>query len=109
LNKILSSVFNPFARIDVPTFFRRGERRRNLIKAWNRRLRVEREGNAALSGGASTIEQTWPKERTGQTEVKALDRRAVIEALQAKLRQLPPQNDAQPWLQSRGRIKKPAP
>jgi hypothetical protein len=49
---------------------------------------------------ASAIEQIWPEERTGQTEAKALDPRAAIEALQGKLRQLSPQNDAQRSLQS---------
>ena len=52
-------------------------------------------------GIASAIEQIWPEERTGQTEVKVLDPRTGLEALQDKLRQLSPQNDAQRWLQSR--------
>ena len=52
-------------------------------------------------GVASAIEQNWPKERTGQTEAKALHTGAVIEVLQGKLRQLSPQNDDQRWLQSR--------
>ncbi len=52
-------------------------------------------------GVASTIEQNWPKERTGQTEAEATDPRIRLEALQGKLRQLSPQNDAQRWLQSR--------
>lgn len=53
------------------------------------------------SSVASAIEQVWPKERTGLTEAKALDPRIGLEALQDKLRQLSPQNDAQRWLQSR--------
>jgi hypothetical protein len=48
---------------------------------------------------ASTIEQVWPKERAGLKEAKALDPRAG-QALQDKLLQLSPQNDAQRWLQS---------
>ena len=50
---------------------------------------------------ASVIEQLWPKEMKGQTELVALDPRAGIEAIEEKLRQLSPQNDAQRWLQSR--------
>jgi len=52
-------------------------------------------------GVASSIERHWPKERTGQTEKKASDSRALFETLQDKLRQLSPQNDDQRWLQSR--------
>ena len=52
-------------------------------------------------GVASSIERHWPKERTGQTEEKASDSRALFETLQDKLRQLSPQNDDQRWLQSR--------
>jgi hypothetical protein len=88
--RLLLERFYFVARFENPSF------RKEEVESWvagftyksivetifrNRRLRVEREGNAVFSGGASTIEQTWPKERTGQTEVKALDRRAVIEAL----------------------------
>ncbi len=49
---------------------------------------------------ASAIEQVWPKERIDQTEVKALDPRVGIEAIQNKLLELSPQNDAQRHLQS---------
>ena len=52
-------------------------------------------------GVASTIERIWPNERMEQTEVKGLDPRAGIEALQEKLLQLTPRNDAQRWVQSR--------
>ena len=52
-------------------------------------------------GVASAMEHVWPKESTGQTEAKAVDPRAALEALQDKLRQLSPRNDAQRWLQSR--------
>jgi len=50
---------------------------------------------------ASVTEQLWPKEMKGQTELMAVDRRVAIEAIEDKLRQLSPQNDAQRWLQSR--------
>jgi len=50
---------------------------------------------------ASIIEHLFPKEIKGQTGLVALDPRAGIEAIEAKLRQLSPQNDAQRWLQSR--------
>jgi hypothetical protein len=49
---------------------------------------------------ASVIERTWPKEGTGLTKAKAPDPQASLEALQDKLLQLSPQNDAQRWLQS---------
>jgi hypothetical protein len=55
-------------------------------------------------GVASVIELTWPKERTGQTEARAIDPRTGqigLEVVQDKLRQLSPQNDAQRYLQSR--------
>jgi len=52
-------------------------------------------------GVASTIERIWPKERMEQSEIKPLDPRAGIEALQEKLLQLSPRNDAQRWVQSR--------
>ena len=50
---------------------------------------------------ASNIEQVWPKERKGQREFVTPDPRAGIEAIEGKLRQLSPQNDAQRWLHSR--------
>ncbi len=50
---------------------------------------------------ASSIERVWPKERIDQTEAKALDSRVGLEALQNKLLQLSPQNDAQRYLHSR--------
>ncbi len=49
-------------------------------------------------GVASAIEQIWPKE--GRMEVKVLDPKARLEALQDKLQELSPQNDAQRWLKS---------
>jgi hypothetical protein len=52
-------------------------------------------------GVAAAVEHVWPKESTGQTEANAVDPRAALEALQDKLRQLSPPNDAQRWLQSR--------
>lgn len=52
-------------------------------------------------GVASVIERIWPNEKMEQTEAKALDSRAGIEAIQEKLLQLSPQNDAQRWAQSR--------
>ena len=52
-------------------------------------------------GVASVIERMWPEKRMKQTEVKPLDPRAGFEALQDKLLQLSPQNDAQRWVQSR--------
>jgi Protein of unknown function (DUF4239) len=50
---------------------------------------------------ASALERVWPKAATGQTEATATDPRAALEALQDRLRQLSPQNDAQRSLQSR--------
>ena len=50
---------------------------------------------------ASNIEQVWPKERKGQREFVTPDPRAGIEAIEDKIRQLSPQNDAQRWLHSR--------
>ena len=50
---------------------------------------------------ASGIERVWPKERMDQTEAKAIDPRVGLEAIQNKLLQLSPQNEAQRWLQSR--------
>ena len=52
-------------------------------------------------GVASVIEQVWPKEGIELAEAKALDPRTGIEALQEKLLQLSPRNDAQRWAQSR--------
>ena len=52
-------------------------------------------------GVASVIARIWPKEKMEQTEIRPLDARAGIEALQEKLLQLSPRNDAQRWLQSR--------
>ena len=61
-----------------------------------------REARDLLQRGvASLIERMWPEKRMKQTEVKPPDPRAGIEALQDKLLQLSPQNDAQRWLQSR--------
>ena len=61
-----------------------------------------REARDLLRGGvASAIEQVWPKEGIELSEAKALDPRAGIEALQEKLLQLSPRNDAQRWAQSR--------
>jgi hypothetical protein len=61
-----------------------------------------REARDLLRRGlASTIKRIWPKERIEQTEAKVLDPRAGIEALQEKLLQLSPQNEAQRWAQSR--------
>jgi len=50
---------------------------------------------------ASVTEQLWPKEMKGQTDVVVPNPRARIEAIEDKIRQLSPQNDAQRWLQSR--------
>ncbi len=52
-------------------------------------------------GITSVIERIWPKNRIEQREIKPLDPKAGIEALQEKLLQLSPQNDSQRWLQSR--------
>jgi hypothetical protein len=49
---------------------------------------------------ASAIEQIWAKETTGQTEVKALNPRAGLEALQDELLRLSPQNETQRWLKT---------
>jgi len=43
---------------------------------------------------ASNIERIWPKERKGQREFATPDPRAGIEAIEDKIRQLSPQNDA---------------
>lgn len=60
-----------------------------------------REARDLLRRGlASTIEHLWPKEGKGRGDPTALDPRLGIEALQDKLRQLSPQNDAQRWLRS---------
>ena len=50
---------------------------------------------------ASNIEQVWPKERKGQGEFVTPDPRTGIEAIEDKILQLSPQNDAQRWLHSR--------
>ena len=50
---------------------------------------------------ASVIERMWSIEGTGQAETNLLNARTGMEALQDKLLQLSPQNDAQRWLQSR--------
>jgi len=50
---------------------------------------------------ASVIERIWSEERMGQTQTNVLDSKAGLEAVQDKLRQLTPQNDAQRGLQSR--------
>ncbi len=61
-----------------------------------------KEARAVLRRGvASVITRIWPKDRIEQREIKPLDPRAGIEALQEKLLQLTPQNDAQRWAQSR--------
>jgi len=52
-------------------------------------------------GVTSVIKRIWPSERIEETEAKALDPRAGIEALQEKLLQLSPRNDVQRWAQSR--------
>ena len=50
---------------------------------------------------ASVIERIWSEERKGQTQTNVPDSKARLEAVQDKLRQLTPQNDAQRWLRSR--------
>jgi hypothetical protein len=61
-----------------------------------------REARELLRRGlASVIQRIWPNEKMEQTVAKALDSRAGIEALQEKLLQLSPQNDAQRWAKSR--------
>ncbi len=50
---------------------------------------------------SAVIERVWPKDRIQQREMKPLDPKAGIEALQEMLLQLSPRNDAQRWLQSR--------
>jgi hypothetical protein len=52
-------------------------------------------------GIASAIDQGWPEERTGQTEVEFHDRRVLLETVQDRLLHLSPQNDVQRQLQSR--------
>jgi uncharacterized membrane protein (DUF485 family) len=49
---------------------------------------------------ASTIKRVWPAENIGQAFTEAQEGRVNIEAVQGKLRQLTPRNDAQRWLQS---------
>ena len=52
-------------------------------------------------GVASFVERVWPKKRIGNGELKSLDPKAGLEALQEKLLQLSPKSDAQRWVQSR--------
>ena len=52
-------------------------------------------------GVASTIDVIWANGSAGQIDENTFRSRAGFEALQDKLRQLSPQNDAQRWLQSR--------
>ena len=52
-------------------------------------------------GVASFVERVWPKERIGNAELKSLDPKAGLEALQEKLLQLSPKSDAQRWVLSR--------
>ena len=49
----------------------------------------------------SAIARLWPEDKIGQAVAKAPEGRVNIEAVQDKLRQLSPRNDAQRWLQSR--------
>ena len=49
----------------------------------------------------SVIARLWPEDKIGQAVAKAPEGRVNIEAVQDKLRQLSPRNDAQRWLQSR--------
>lgn len=49
----------------------------------------------------SAIARTWPEDKIGQAVAKAPEGRVDIEAVQGKLRQLSPRNDAQRWAQSR--------
>jgi hypothetical protein len=51
-------------------------------------------------GVASVVDQIWPNEGTGQTEIKTFHPRAGFETIQGQLRQLSPKNDAQRSLQS---------
>ncbi len=48
----------------------------------------------------SAIARIWPEEKIGQAVAKAPEGRVDFEAVQDKLRQLSPRNDAQRWLQS---------
>jgi len=50
---------------------------------------------------ASTIKRVWPEDKIGQAVAESTEGRVDIEAIQDKLRQLSPRNDAQRWLQSR--------
>ncbi|MFZ0050683.1 MAG: hypothetical protein WAK96_02820 [Desulfobaccales bacterium] len=50
---------------------------------------------------ASTIKRVWPEDKIGQAVTEAPQGRINFEAIQDKLRQLSPRNDAQRWLQSR--------
>ena len=49
----------------------------------------------------SAIARIWPEDKIRQAVSKAPEGRVDIEAVQDKLRQLSPRNDAQRWLQSR--------
>jgi hypothetical protein len=61
-----------------------------------------REARELLRHGlTNAVEQFWSNERKGLTVTKELDPRVGLEAIQGKLLQLSPQNDAQRWLQSR--------
>jgi hypothetical protein len=53
------------------------------------------------SNVSSVVEQLWSKDKTAQTERRVFDSKTGLEALQNKLRQLSPHNDAQRWHQSR--------
>jgi hypothetical protein len=60
-----------------------------------------REARELLRRGlVSALDQFWPEETKGQTGAKPFVPGAGLEALQDKLRQLSPQNDAQRLLQS---------
>ena len=50
---------------------------------------------------ASTIKRIWPEDNIRQAVTEAPEGKADLEAIQDKLRQLAPRNDAQRWLQSR--------
>ena len=48
----------------------------------------------------SAMARIWPEEKIGEAVAKAPEGRVDFEAVQDKLRQLSPRNDAQRWLQS---------
>lgn len=52
-------------------------------------------------GVASFVERVWPNERIDNADLKSLDPKTGLEALQEKLLQLSPKSDAQRWVQSR--------